>query len=412
MGIFTPIYMKPGWEVTHRRKALAMVKALKDPKKLREAALGAPDTILRAAAAHRLGDGQLLAELCLKSDSTSYALEELIELGDMDALCRVVLESADDWVRTHAVKALRGDDLLARVAGECEHGDARSIAVRRVESQEALGRLAKTSSWADVCGEAASRLEDQALLRDIAREDSDEAPRLAAARAAVRRLSDPMVLGELAVSHRDWVVREAAVQNLGDEALLARVARSDGHPRVREAALRSMRDPAALAEIAVNDADRDVRLAAVQNTALTDQAALTRVALDKTAPVAVRVATLDRLGNVEALEAVANEETPGESILRWPAALKLSRMAPMRGVRPLVRLLEGVSPYREGYEAYGERYGYWCREAVGFLEGQYKNTDEPELKQIIGRLPNRRYGWSDPDACMHYDVSAHFDLPR
>ena len=49
---------------------------------------------------------------------------------------------------------------------------------------------------------------------------------------------------------------------------------------------------------------------------------------------------------------------------------------------------------------------------MGFLEGQYKNTDDPELKRIIGRLPNRRYGWSDPDACMHYDVSAHFDLPR
>jgi hypothetical protein len=80
--------------------------------------------------------------------------------------------------------------------------------------------------------------------------------------AAVEKLSDPVLLADLAENDADWKVRRAAVQSrlLNNQVILAEVARTDPNVSVRRSATNRLTDQVVLAELAKAESDIDFML--------------------------------------------------------------------------------------------------------------------------------------------------------
>jgi hypothetical protein len=162
--------------------------------------------------------------------------------------------------------------------------------------------------------------ESEALLA-LAREDADGRVR----RAAVSRLSDAAVLGEVARTDPDEDVRADAVRNLAGigaetsevaqavevgRALIALgrtreavlIVRENGEPGIRRAIVDLLEDQRALGSASRHAVDGDTRLRALART--TDAQELTNVAI-KAEHTDVAVAALERISDPDALTAIA-----------------------------------------------------------------------------------------------------------
>jgi hypothetical protein len=190
-----------------------------------------------------------------------------------------------------------------------------------------LERLRPTPRWkhADPAVRAAAVYElsadDGEALRALAREDSEARVR----RAAVTRLDEPAVLGEIARTDPDEDVRAEAVRNLtgigtdtdavpvavevaGHLLALGRpkdvvvVVRENRHPVVRAAVIDSLADQKALGSISRHAPDGPTRLRALLR--VTDAEELVSVAL-KSEQTDAAVAALERIDDADALSAIA-----------------------------------------------------------------------------------------------------------
>ena len=200
-----------------------------------------------------------------------------------------------------------------------------------------IDRFRSRPEWQDpdpaVRAEAVLRLPaaDHDLVLALAREDADARVR----RAAVKRLSEVPVLGEIAGADADAGVREeaagrlvhlalhdaveaqarAAVAGLREAKHLASVARGAAHASVREAALDSLADPKLLASVVREALDPRTRLLALGR--IEDGATLLGLA-QNLEQKALAVAAVDRLSDPDALKAVADKA-------RVPAASRRAR---------------------------------------------------------------------------------------
>ncbi len=194
-----------------------------------------------------------------------------------------------------------------------------------------------------VRAEAVLRLpsSERDLIVAIAREDADARVR----RAAVKKLSDPAVLGGVASHDGDASVREEAEERLAQIALheqaeaagkqavagmrdarrLGLVARSAPLAAVREAAIRALDDPRTLAAIVREAEDTPTRLLALSR--IEEPATLLSLAL-KTEQKAVAVAAVERISDPDGLRTIAEKARAGAASRRARAKLEPAAQLP------------------------------------------------------------------------------------
>jgi hypothetical protein len=170
--------------------------------------------------------------------------------------------------------------LLSEIATNAEAGSAiRGIAaVGRVTDQALLGDIAIEGHDKTVQIAAVRKLNDQTILANVA--TNVRPMQYEVAIEAIHELSLAPTLAKIAVEHEIWFVRSAAVARIEDQALLAKIAENDSDENVRLAAVMRLTDQTALAKIATTNESNRMRLRAVEK--LDDQAVLARiVAVDK-----------------------------------------------------------------------------------------------------------------------------------
>lgn len=351
--------------------------------------------------------------------------------------------------------AFPGPEFVAWAAQNAQNPSNREYAVVHLEDPQILARLALEDGDVSVRRAAVANphMTDPCALEKAALYDPDGEVRLAAIKnehmtetrvlaaaaesdsdAKVRRaavanpgLTDSQVPVKLALEDADAEVRRAAAANpsLADSQVLARLASEDADGEVRRAAAAnpSLTDPELLKRLATEEPDPLIRAAAIRNPSHTDQALFAKIALEPRVefeagkPLGggytsisqetrawrnVRLAAIERLEDMDALARVAGNDSEHWE-LRWPAALRLSRLDPARAVEPLVRMMAATHDY------YVEP--RWRKEAIAFLKQQYKNAANPEGLLAIRSLPNGWYGTTRDVSCYeHSDSRVHFDL--
>lgn len=154
--------------------------------------------------------------------------------------------------------------------------ETRRAAVGKLADQKLLGELAEKDPDAGVRADAVSRLADyvdasQAVLVRIAEKDKDEQVRFAAS-ALVK---DQKALERLVRTSRTDEVRRYALERLTDPSVLAWVAEHDGNEEVRQEATSRTTDQPTLARIAKSDRSGYVR--GVAASLLKDQRLLAEI---------------------------------------------------------------------------------------------------------------------------------------
>ncbi len=231
--------------------------------------------------------------------------------------------------------------------------------------------------------EMVGEITDSAKLAAIAKDAKDDAVRV----AAIERLDDAELLGRIALESRSALERVCAVMNphLADQVLLARVAIQDERDVVGGICVREkISDPALLGKIALEARNGSVRQLAVRHAYLNDAALLEKIALEDADP-AVRTAAVENtaLNSPDALERIASApHVDGFVEPRWMAALKLARREPDRAAHLLVGMMDREAPQE----------GSWlCSQTLAFLERYSHEAADPDLRQALDSIL-KRYG--------------------
>ena len=148
----------------------------------------------------------------------------------------------------------------------------RWTAVARVTDQIVLAEIAKNDRAWRVREKAIERLTDQTALAEIVKRERESST----VSKAVARLTHQTVLAEIAKPDCPWLIRHKAIESVTDETVLAEIARRDSDGRLRKDATERLTDQAVLAEIARRDSDEEVRRRAIDR--LADQAVLGEIA--------------------------------------------------------------------------------------------------------------------------------------
>jgi len=160
---------------------------------------------------------------------------------------------------------------------------------------EALRALAREDAEARVRRAAVTRLNEVAVLGDIARTDPDEDVRA----EAIRNLAG--IAAETA-SEADAIEVGRVLTGLGRSREVVLIIRESASPEIRAALIDLLEDPRALGSVSRSASDGETRLRALAR--LTDPEELLNVAT-KSEHTDVAVGALERIDNPEALNAIA-----------------------------------------------------------------------------------------------------------
>jgi hypothetical protein len=210
-------------------------------------------------------------------------------------------QHSDPGIRAEAVLRLPAgeSDLLAQIAREDVEPRVRRAAVKKLSDPALLGELSQADTEEGVRAEAVTR------LAALVVHGHEEGPAL----VALALVTDARHLGEVARSSALESVRNAAIARLHDARTLAAVVRECTDPATRLVALARIDDAPTLLGIAQKTELRAVALAAVDR--LTDPKALEAVAAKaRLAPAARRARA--RLADLAVAGAPA-PETPAEA---------------------------------------------------------------------------------------------------
>lgn len=247
--------------------------------------------------------------------------------------------------------------------------------------------------------------DDVDALRALAREDADARVR----RAAVSRIDDALVLGEVARTDPDEDVRGEAIRGLAGLAMeapgassgqivlqqlvelgrtkeLGSAAKSAASLEVRAAAVHLLQDPKALGSVSRHAADSGTRLRALER--LTDGDELIAVAV-KSEHTDAAVAALERIADPEALAAVAQRA-------RNKVAARRARMR--------LRALEETA--QPAPEAAGARMSAADRaRAVALRQQAEAIVAIADPRQASSRLSEVRLAWAEFQADVDVDAA-------
>ncbi len=194
MGIFDPV-----WKTKDHRKedkAAAAVRKISYPAKLLEIALTAPLEAVRCEAVRQISDPAVLSVIAVNASERTVQYEAIRRIRNQKLLYGIMMS----------------DSVFIKRETE-------ETAFRQINDQDLLFRIARTSI--PFGAQAAGRIADQTRLREIAigSARSSDAPV-----TAVRRISDPKILEEIAMQAESGRARGAAVRRLTDFDSLLRIA--------------------------------------------------------------------------------------------------------------------------------------------------------------------------------------------
>ena len=299
------------------RKAIAAKAA--DPALLKKLSQNDRDYDVRQAA---LGNPHLVDSEWVRELALNKPTETVIgKLEDQDLLWTIATTAREHYIRSAAASRLRDprkigeiakkdqekatgcylvcnfiDDpeVLANVARQAEQPSVRKTAVGKLKDSAVLAQIARNDPSDDVRSEAlcSPHLTDQAIFREILNSAAGITAAvpsfvarpypLPAHRTAIARIEDPVLLACLADQHPEPQQRRAAVENshLTDQAVIRRLASGDPDPLVRAAAVSRVEDQSLLLRIATTDSHPYVQATAARNLAdqLTGQQILIGIA--------------------------------------------------------------------------------------------------------------------------------------
>jgi hypothetical protein len=279
-------------EAPGRPRSSEAVEELTDPFVLEQIAQGEWDVEVRVAAIERVEDQALLLDIGKNDEDRRASTAAVKRLTDQGGLTDIAKNCKHISVRVAAVERMT-DLILAQIAKDDEDCRVRLEAVCRLTDQIALIDIIMNHTDPAVCSAAVRLVTDPSLLADIAKKGKVDDLRKAAAKRLdpalhaklLRVLSadrftpesekDPSVLGQIARWAFDWCAREGAVKRVTDHGLVADIAKHDKEQWVRRAAVYRVTDQSLLADIASNDRSIHVCRAAVER--VTDPAARDRL---------------------------------------------------------------------------------------------------------------------------------------
>ena len=240
--------------------------------------------------------------------------EDVVSITDQEILAELSLTGS--WeVRLEAIGRLTDQEALAEAARQAQDWCVCAAAVDRVSDESLLVGILQTpvgghTEHLFLHWEAANKLTDQVLIAEVALHGQSSTGR----DMAISKLTDQALLETIAMNTEESEARyrRTAVEQLTDQTLLTRLA-GDDDESVRHAAVKHLSDQKVLSSVAQNDQGARVRLAAIKR--LTDQTLLTSIAKGDNKDYLCQVAA-ERLVQVQtlAVEALAAEKPPMSSL--------------------------------------------------------------------------------------------------
>ena len=174
---------EPGWKTNNPENletALDSLNGVKDPKKLREAAMTAFLPEVRLAAVEKISDEQLLREIVVGKET------------NFDA-------------RKAAIQKINDEAILAEIAVQRTAYPADGEAIAKLENQQLLKEIAMSETgWEQ--SKAVYKITDQAILKEIA----EKGEKGVARKTAIRCMTDPdMLLDLMSGSSERFIITEA-----------------------------------------------------------------------------------------------------------------------------------------------------------------------------------------------------------
>jgi hypothetical protein len=165
MALFEPV-----WKTSKEEKldeAMAAVRAIEDPKKLRDVAMNALLPEVRLEAVERISDEHLLREIVVGKETNFDARKAAIQkINDESILAEIAVQRSAYPADGEAIAKLENVDLLKKIAMS-ETGWEQSKAVYKIKDQEILKEIAEKGEKGDARKTAIRCLNDPDMLLDI-----------------------------------------------------------------------------------------------------------------------------------------------------------------------------------------------------------------------------------------------------
>ena len=198
-----------------------------------------------------------------KYQDQKKAIEAVRKISDPDKLYKIAVNAPLDEVGTAAVEGIRDEALLGQLAMSVSKGE-------RGESFDVFQQ----------------RMRDQRV-----------------AVAAVKKIQNRVLRGQIALSSKNEDVRRAAIEGIEDQALLAKLALESDNEYVADDAARKIRDP----EMALWVAMSNRKCARLCAYTVSDPDAIRRIATSAPSPEA-RYAAVTHLSDADTLITVLEQE--------------------------------------------------------------------------------------------------------
>jgi hypothetical protein len=176
----------------------------------------------------RVQDQDLLAAIVISNRYPAVSWEAMQHVTNQPALFRIVMESQDPIQRA-AAERLRDQQLLGRVLLELHHysspGGAMDLASEHLTDPGIAAKVWIESKNDSIRKAMLDKLDDPDLLGSVAQSDAEPTFR----RTAIRRLDSSRqdVFAKVALRDPKWYVRKAAVLRITDPAVLGEVVARD-----------------------------------------------------------------------------------------------------------------------------------------------------------------------------------------
>jgi hypothetical protein len=248
---------RPKWKHPNVGVRLDAVRQLADQRLLGRVAREDESVQVREEAVRKLADQKLLAKVAQSDPEWSVRVAAIESLADQEVLAEIAVSDLSGSCRARAVEKISTPTLLAKVAIEYDYG--RFMGVPAPPQVYYLGVPGPDPNHDyDAARGALLRISEPILLTEIARKAFAPTNRERAIRRLPKVDTSPEVariLAEVARTHPDAGVRSAACSRVNDQRLLAALAETDAEERVRQAALTGLTDEPSLARLAVKKSD-------------------------------------------------------------------------------------------------------------------------------------------------------------
>lgn len=247
MGFFEADWLIDDTNKLHR--ALSSVESIKEQEqeKLKRVVLEAPRQEVRAAAMRKLSDSAILAELAKTMPQSDVRRQAVVKITDQSVVADVAENDENIVVRNAAIETLTDQAALRRIAVNEKEKDLILLAISKLDkdnpdNQAVFAELAKNREDWRIRTKAAAKLSDEEFAQKVYSEvvrypDLSDKNR----RKVVKRLTDQPSLAYVAklpttLSKEIFVLREKALKRITDPSALKDIAENAPDESIRRAA--------------------------------------------------------------------------------------------------------------------------------------------------------------------------------